>query len=127
MREVKVETSVLLSKVKANREKHIREYKEACDGYRDAALLKIDEVTASLKRKIAELREGQVIALMGVSFGLDVPQDHSKDYDQAIAMIEMSVDTNIVIQSEEFAQYVMDDWAWRGAWEATKMRYTSRG
>lgn len=126
MRTVKVKRDELLEKVRANLAKHREEYVAACTGYRAKALDKIDEVFDGLRKRVADLQEGQTIALMSVQFGLEVPQDHSKDYEQVIAMLEMSVDTELSIQSDEFACYVMDDWEWRQKWETTKLSYSGR-
>ena len=125
MREVTVQKSELLQKVRANREKHIREYAEACAGYKSEAIAKVEDSMSRLKDMINALREGEVIALATVAFNLKVPQDHSKDYDQAITMLEMSVDDKITLKSDEFACYVMDDWDWRQEWEVTKSTYAN--
>lgn len=125
MRTVKVKRDELLSKVRANREKHIQEYKDACDGYKDEALAAVKQGFTSLEKRIQQLEAGEVIALAAVSFNLNVPQSHEQSYNQVIAMLEMSVDEVLEIQSDEFACYVMDDWDWRQSFEATKMRYTN--
>lgn len=123
MREVTVQKKELLEKVIANREVHIREYQEACDGYRTKALTKIDEVFGDLKKKIEDLKDGQTIALMSVSFGLDVPVSHEKDYDQVIQMLKMSTEETIKLSSDEFACYVMDDWDWKQTFITSNARY----
>lgn len=126
MREVKVRRDDLLVKVRENKEKHIREYKEACEGYRQQALVKIDEVTKHLVQKVQSLKEGEYIGLASITFGLDVPQSHEKDYDQVIAMLEMSVDDLLTIRSDEFACYVMDDWDWRADWKMSNSKYIGK-
>ena len=123
MRKVTVKKSELLEKVLANRALHIKEYSEACDGYRVKALEKIDEVFGGLKAKIGELKEGQTIALLSVTFGLDVPQTHEKDYDQVLEMLRMSTDDTTELQSDEFACYVMDDWDWKQEFTMSNRRY----
>lgn len=125
MREIKVKRDELLVKVRANREKHIAEYKEACEGYKAAATQKISEAAHELTGRIERLKEGQMISLMLISFDLEVPQDHTDDYDQVIAMLEMSVDDVMTIRSDEFACYVMDNWQWRREWEVTKSTYNA--
>jgi len=124
MREVKVRRSDLLEKIKANREKHIADYKEAVAGYKQAALAAIDDGVAKLRKQVDELDQDEVMALTPVYFELAVPQSHAKDYDQVIAMLEMSVDEQLTIRSDEFAMYVMDDWQWKAAFERTKLSYS---
>lgn len=126
MREVKVRKTELLEKIKSNRIKHVAEYEEACAGYKAAAILDTDYAAAALTEQVNSLKEGNMIELMYVSFNLAVPQDHSADYDQVITMLEMSVDEELTINSDEFACYVMDNWKWRQEWEATKSTYNAR-
>lgn len=123
MREIKVKRDELLETIRKNRTAHIIDYKEACDGYRGKALQRIDEIVGNLRGKINALKEGETIALMSVSFGLDVPVSHERDYDQVIKMLEMSVDDEISLKSDEFACYVMDDWDWKQVFLASNARY----
>ncbi len=113
MRESRVPKEGLLKKIKENRRKHVEEYEESVQGYKEAALQAIDEATQQLKRRVGELKEGQVVRLHAVQFNLQVPENHSKDYDRAIAMLEMSIDNEITIKADEFSRYVMDDWEWK--------------
>ncbi len=127
MKRVKVKKQELLAKVMANREIHVKEYKEACLGYREQAIKRIDEVMDRLKRQVSALKEGEAIALAAVRFDLPVPESHKDDYDQVIAMLNMSVDDEIELDDEGFSQYVMDHWKWRQGWEVTKMSYAPHG
>ena len=126
MRDVKVRRLELLGKIKANREKHLEEYDEAIDGYKAAAIEEIDRAVAKLKNRVEELERGEVIHLAGVSFKLPVPQNHVKDYDQAITMLEMRVDDELTIRADEFACYVMDDWEWMHDFKAVTRNYSNR-
>lgn len=113
MREVKVKRSELLEKVRLNRKKHVAEYEEAVAGYKKAAIQEVDRALERLRARIDELQAGEVIHLQAVSFNLRVPENHAKDYDQVITMLEMSVDEELSVRSDEFACYVMDDWGWK--------------
>jgi hypothetical protein len=124
MREVKVNRESLLQKVRENREKHLAEYKAACAGYRDQALAKIEDVMAGLKQRIGNLKEGQTVELMSVSFGLPVPQDHTKEYDRAISMLEMCVEPELLIDEDSFDNFVMDNWPWQEQFKTMSARYT---
>lgn len=126
MRKVKVKRDDLLVKIKANRVTHIAEYKTACDGYREMALERIEEISQELKDRISSLKKGQVIALVQVQFGLAVPVSHEKDYDQVVAMLEMSVDSELEISSDEFACYVMDDWEWKEQFRNSNTAYLAK-
>lgn len=123
MREVKVKREDLLKKVKENRVTHIKEYREAVEGYKSAAIAELAKGMIQLKKQVDDLETGEMIRLSTVSFNLAVPQDHTKDYDQVIAMLEMSVDDTLTIRSDEFACFVMDDWDWKQDFLNTSMLY----
>jgi len=125
MRETKVKVAELLDKIKANREKHIVEYEEAAGGYRESAKIELQKGIERLKKRIAKLGGKDLLRLGCVSFSLAVPENHEKDYDQVITMLEMCVDTEVVIKSDEFACYVMDDWDWKDDFVNTSNIYKS--
>jgi hypothetical protein len=125
-REVKVKRDELLAVLKKNRERHIADYIEACAGYRASALERIDEIFSDLKAKIGGLREGQTIAVIGLQFGLAVPETHEKAYDQIIRMMEMSVDEEITLTCSQFGCFVMDDWDWKQQWSASNTMYMNK-
>jgi hypothetical protein len=122
-REVKVRRGELLEVLRKSRAQHIQEYLEACAGYRDAALKRIDDIFSDLRAKINGLKEGQTIAIIGLQFGLAVPVSHEKAYDQIIRMMEMSVDEEIELTAGQFACFVMDDWDWKEQWSTSNMAY----
>jgi len=126
MRDVKVKKLELLSKVKQNREKHIAEYKEAVEGYKEAALDEIQKGVDKLKSQVESLNDGEMIRLAAVSFHLPVPENHEQDYDQVITMLEMSVDDELTIKSDEFACYVMDNWDWQTKFAEVSKLYNDR-
>jgi hypothetical protein len=113
VRETRVTKDKLLDVIRSNREKHIREYEDSVRDYKVVALEAIEQAMERLKRTVNELKEGECVALNHVTFNLRVPENHQTDYDQVIKMLEMSEDTIFTIRADEFAKYVMDDWAWK--------------
>jgi len=67
---------------------------------------------------IAELEEMLVDARESDEFRLHInlprPEDHTKDYDRVIGMLNVSEDDLVVITSREFQQYYEDEWTWKG-------------
>jgi hypothetical protein len=47
----------------------------------------------------------------------------TKSYNQIIKMMEMSVDSEIVLTAGQFACFVMDDWDWKSAWKTSMASY----
>jgi hypothetical protein len=113
MYNVKVNKTDLLKKVKANRESHRDLFLKAQRGYRE-------EVIKELDKMIEDARKGKLIRR---SISLPEPIDHTQDYDRVIAMLEMSIEPEIVIDSAQFDQYVLDNWAWKALATLTNSSY----
>ena len=116
MKEVKVEVSQLKVKVAANREQHRGLFERALEGYKEAAL-------EELVQRIDDVKSGRVL---GVNLFLQVPEDHTREYDALLEMLEMSVDQQITLTWSEFRKYVMDDWEWKEAWIGSNSAYMAR-
>jgi hypothetical protein len=110
---VTVNRQKLLETVLMNRRAHRQEFESACVGYREEAIKHLEEM-------LTEAKQGKRIRR---AIGLVEPMDQTKDYDRIIKMLEMSVDENIELTQGEFAQYVMDDWAWKGQFISSTMAY----
>jgi hypothetical protein len=112
---ITVKKSELLSALKKNQEEHRALFLEAQEGYRKAVIKELDEMLAEARagkgyRKIVNLIE---------------PQDHTRDYLRIVRMLEMSIKDEIQISEQEFAWYVLDDWAWKSQFIATSTAYSS--
>ena len=111
---VTIEKNNLLSAIRANREKHVKEFEETHAGYRVAL---VEELT----KKLAEAKEGKRV---GQHIEAAEPASHVKDYDRVIRMIEMSTAAEIIITEQQFSQYVLDEWGWQAAFKAMSARYS---
>lgn len=115
MTKVKVNKKDLLKKLKENREKHNTIFLEALDGYKKAVI----EV---LEDRLVDAKSGKRIPH---HIDLVEPMDQTREYDQAIAMLEMSVDKQIELTQHEFAAYVMDKWGWSDQFTVTNSVYAA--
>lgn len=122
-REVTVNKTDLLGILQKNRETHIAEYREACAGYREAALTRIIELEGQLKASARRLKEGETVLVPVVQPGLAMPTSHEAAYDQIIRMMEMEVETTVKLRADEFACYVMDDWDWKQHFQSVTSNY----
>ena len=95
----------LLDALKKNRAQHRKIFEEALDGYRKKAI-------EMLEQNIANIKAGKVERIY---VSLPMPEDHTKDYDRVIRMLEMHRGETLQLDQRYFAQYVMDDWGWREA------------
>src|SRR5665213_480580 len=99
----RIEKSKLLAILTENRTKHRAIFEEAVDGYGKQALELLEKNLDALKKN----------KYYRVGVYLNAPMDQTADYDRAIKMVEMTTDTEIVLQEADFKGYVMDDWAWK--------------
>jgi hypothetical protein len=112
---VTVKKDALLEALRSNREKHGREYKEAYEGYKAAF---VQEAVQLLESAKAGNFEKRVISC-------SAPEDHSRDYDRVIRMMEMCVADEITLSENQFSQFVLDEWQWMNAFNTSKMRYSN--
>jgi hypothetical protein len=113
---VKVQVAKLLEKVKANREAHRDLFLKAQEVYRQ-------DIIEELDRMLTDARAGKPIRR---AITMPEPQDHTKDYDRVITMLEMSVDEQVELDSVSFDQYVMDNWSWKAGALATNSMYAAK-
>lgn len=104
---ITVKKSELLEKLKKNRGEHSETFEKALKGYQT-------KVIESLEHLLADARKGKAID-HNVLSRLPVPMNQTKDYDQAILMLQMHQEETIEITNEQFACFVMDQWTWRDA------------
>lgn len=111
-----VKKTELLPILKENRENHQSVFEAALGGYR---LVMIRE----FEKRLAEIKTGKKIRR---AFTMPVPADHLDDYDQAIEMLEMSVEDQIELSQHEFSCLVRDDWGWKNEFNQTSVSYTGQ-
>ena len=92
----------LLLKVKANREKHIKTHSIALCEYRK-------DLITYLQEKLEDAKNEKDIKHQ---IDLIRPVEYTKHYDRAIAMLEMTTNTEIELEQVNFAQLVLDEWTW---------------
>ena len=116
METVKVKKAELLKKLKHNRAEHREIFDEASIEFRKAVIKVLDE-------RLADAKAGRRISLR---IDLVQPMDQTAEYDQAIAMCEMSVDDEISLSNEAFRNYVLDKWRWRDQFIASNSTYSAK-
>jgi len=112
-RKITVRKEELLEKLRAGLTKHQTEFAKAKGEYVVAIQTFLEEAS-----KRAE--EGDV-SDVHIPHSLQAPGNFSKDFERAIAMIEMSVESEITLDENTFKQWVLGEWAWAGSFEASAM------
>lgn len=113
---VKVDKSRLIEIIRVNREKHQAQYRQAQEGF-------VTLCVQTLEREAQAYREGKREPL---SISERPPEDHTREYDRAAKMLEMSVEETITLSAQDFDQFVMDDWQWKHQWLIGNSKYLSQ-
>ena len=115
VKNMKFAVSDLQATIKSNREKHREIFLEAQTGYRKAMIAELDA-------RLKEARNGGKISRINF---LTEPEDHTRDYDRILTMLEMCSESHVELDEDEFAQYVMDDWRWKRQFLLSNSAYST--
>lgn len=119
MKTVKIRKAELKAIVAKNATKHQTELKEAWDGYTKTCI-------EAFEGLLARFKNGEKVT--DIYLHERPPEDHTKDYDRVLKMIDMSVDTEIELDQNDFSRYVLDEWEWKEMWAVSNSKYlSSRG
>jgi hypothetical protein len=110
---INVDKTRLLATLKRNRETHGIAYEQAKKGY-------IRVTTEQLKEYVELLANGELLVQRFINAP---PEDHTGDYDDAIAMMEWAQDDDVELTQGQFRQYVQDDWGWKDSWVTSNTAY----
>lgn len=123
MKEVTVDILQLLTKLQENREKHIKAYRETAEGWRQRAHKELLELSADLAELDFSGEEVPRLPKTDLHDLFDRPECHVRDYDRAIAMLQMSVEREVTISAREFDQFVNDEWDWSERFALSNTKY----
>lgn len=116
MKTVTVSKSALRAKIEENRSLHRKIFEEALDGWKK-------EVLAEVGRLYDSAKSGAFPKTVMVH--LPRPDDHTKDFDRALQMIDMEIDTEVILSQGDFANLVQNQWDWMDMFLARNSRYSS--
>lgn len=106
VRTITVKKDELLDVLSRNRSKHREVFEAALEGYRTHAILVLEAKVQALSRgKQPEIR-----------FNIERPEDHTRDYDRVIGMVNADQGDTFELSETDFAQYWEDDWSWKRQW-----------
>jgi hypothetical protein len=115
---VNVKKDELIAKLKENRDRHRTVFLAALEGYRA-------EAYRVLSSYIKQIEEGRT-PVFSVGTLLSRPEDHTKDYDHVIGMLEMDQSDVFRLDQQTYRNYVGDDWSWKRQWAKLSSAYAGR-
>lgn len=115
MKPLEYKREVVLERLKTNREEHIREVKEAWDGYWTTAM-------DMLEKQIQRIEARKPIDQDAIR-AVPEPPDYTKDYDMAIEQLEAAFGDLITLDDGEFKRFMLNEWSWRPQFQAQTANY----
>lgn len=140
-RVVHVDRKKLIETLKKNREKHIKVYEEAMDGYQEMATKKIEDAFVGLDKRIKENKKKALdkivtfsketsdkfsdyfLVLEGISIHMKVPVSFVEAYDTAIDMAEFDTRDTLELSGAEFQCFCRDVWDWTHEFSSVNTAY----
>lgn len=149
MHEVMMKKSELINALVKNKAKHDVVLATAISGYWELAKQRLADSKKQFKSSVSDYVEkyntehakmekliknkeslpnalGVGSLYADVSFALVYPQDHSRDYDRAIRMMEASIYDDVKLSVSEFDAYVMNNWEWKNNFVNTNSAYITK-
>lgn len=112
-------TKTVLDTLRKNLSEHADIVKEAREGY-------VREAEQALNHRLAQIRDGKIVDL---TFRLSPPQDHSKEYQTVIKMLELHLEAGgdkIELKAADVQQYVLNNWGWMDAFLLSNSAYSGK-
>jgi len=116
MYNIDINKDELLAIVKKNKTKHQELYDMAVEGYKEEVKEKLEEAL-----QLASSGEKYITDL-----NLSEPQSHIKEYDRVIGMLELSTSTEVTLDTNQYDQYVDDQWHWAGQTRSINTMYANK-
>jgi len=117
MNEVRLSKSKLVEILIRNRKEHRHIFLAAQKKYREAVIEALDE-----QLKLA--RDGKTFVIGRIT-RLIAPEDHTREYDTVLRMLGLSLDDEITLSNEQFANLVEDIWVWSRSWALSNSMYVT--
>jgi hypothetical protein len=124
LQEVRVIKTELVAKIQENYEKHKADFQESLAGWREQYFDAIAALAAAADQADTDTTECR--RLQTELNSLDKPKSHRKDYERTLELLAASQDEEFVLDVTTFNQYWRDDWRWKGAFETSNAKYSSR-
>lgn len=109
MNNVKVKKEELLKVLKANKEVHDTEVAAAQLVFRK-------ELEQELRSKLLKVEMGGKLPELYIQ--AHPPEEHTEDFENAIAMVEASVDDILELDFSQFKQWFQNKWGWAASYAA---------
>jgi hypothetical protein len=102
--------------VEANKERHLATFDKAAEAYKTKVIERMEE-------NLRDARRGKWPSTV---IALAQPMNQSEDYKRILAMLSAmhaAGEDKIELSEQDFNQYVLDKWSWKGHWSEINTAY----
>ena len=111
MKEVVVRKSELVEALKKNKNIHIKKYNKATIDFKNL-------VIKGLEKNLKLAKEKGVLKT-NLDLPVSPPLNYAESYDEAIGMLELSIEDTVLLDRDNYRRYYTDKWEWSRAFNAT--------
>lgn len=118
---VTVGVNGLVDTLRRNRVLHQKEYEDALHQYLlELRILLVEKCEVALQAVSAEELDPSFNSIQ-----LQKPASYLESYNRVIGMLEMTVETKIEIDEDQYREYVMDEWGWSHNFKSLNATYAN--
>jgi hypothetical protein len=125
----------VLEALRNNLAEHKKIVAEAKDGYKEACKKALVKARSDLSKRLKALEAGEPVNMRGISFHEAPPQDHSKQFDTIIKMLELHKNSHVPTKEDPVAtidlkavdvqQFVLNNWDWSDQFLVANAAYSA--
>ena len=104
----------LISTLSKNKEKHLIKHEQAMENWRLECEAKINE-------QLAELKKTGNIKILSIL--QHPPENKSGNYQDTIDMLTWHTEDAVILDQEQFAAFIQDQWEWSTHWALSNSEY----
>jgi hypothetical protein len=113
---ITVNKNELIATLRDNRQNHREIFEKALVVFRE-------KVIEAFERRLDDAKNGRKI---DTYIALPQPEDHTKDFDTAISMLEWETGERVKLSRRDFLRYVKNQWEWEASFAANTVSYSAQ-
>lgn len=117
MASVNVDKHRLREALEDNRKTHRADFVIAWEAYQKKAILELAD-------RLQKAKDAKSPDNIDTYILLQVPEDHTEDYDRAIEMLFWELNDSVTLTDHEFQNFIQDKWRWKEQFVQSNTFYT---
>ena len=142
-RTITANVAEVLIALQANLLEHKEIVAEARAGYILQCRVALAAAQERILKRLAKLDEGASVTMEAITFNLNAPQDHSKEFETVIRMLELHqaawddnpnnisadgrrIPATIQLKAQDVQRFVLNDWSWMDTFLLANSTYSRK-